>query len=150
MVKCEIVEEIGIIERENGQIATVSVLKRDACEGCSLKSCGTDGKSTTIEALNPVHARVGQKVKLSIKSNNYLKSAVIVYGIPAVSLVLGAVIGREVMSAHYPMRDPEGIAALSGLTACMASFFSVKIWSRMSEKQEAPKPIIEEILESEQ
>jgi sigma-E factor negative regulatory protein RseC len=139
VVKFEIVEEIGIIEREDGLNATVSVLKRNAC----------DGQRMTIEALNPVRARVGQKVKISIKSDTYLRSSVIVYGIPAIALVAGAVLGREVIGAHLTVHNPDNISAISGFTACILSFFAVRIWSRMVDKGNTTKPVIEEILESE-
>jgi sigma-E factor negative regulatory protein RseC len=148
VVKFETVEEIGIIEHEDGLHATVSVLKRNACDGCSSVTCNPVGHSMTIEALNPIHARVGQKVKISIKSNTYLKSSVIVYGIPAIALVAGAVLGKEVISTHFAVHDPDNISAISGFAACLLSFFSVKIWSSMADKGNAAKPVIEEILES--
>jgi sigma-E factor negative regulatory protein RseC len=149
VVKFETVEEIGIIEREDGLNATVSVLKRNACDGCSLPTCKQVGQRMTIEALNPVRARVGQKVKISIKSDTYLRSSVIVYGIPAIALVAGAVLGREVIGAHLTVHNPDNISAISGFTACILSFFAVRIWSRMVDKGNTTKPVIEEILESE-
>jgi sigma-E factor negative regulatory protein RseC len=148
VVKFQTVEEIGVIEHENGLHATVLVTKREACEGCSLKTCKTDGHTMTIEALTPIHARVGQRVKLSIKSRDYLISTVIVYGIPAAALLFGAVVGREIAGNYFLMQDPDVVTAVSGLTACVLSFVSVKIWSRMAGRQDAPKPVIEEILES--
>jgi len=149
VVKFEIVEEIGIIEREDGLNATVSVLKRNACDGCSLATCKQVGQWMTIEALNPVRARVGQKVKISIKSDTYLRSSVIVYGIPAIALVAGAILGREVIGAHLAVHNPDNISAVSGFAACILSFFAVRIWSKMADKGNTTKPVIEEILESE-
>lgn len=148
MVKFETMEEIGVIEHENGLHATVLVMKREACEGCSLKTCKTDGHTMTIEALNPIHARVGQRVKLSIKSKDYLIRTLIVYGIPAAALLVGAVVGREIIGSHFVVQDPDTVSAVAGGAACVFSFVSVKIWSRMAGWQDAPKPVIEEILES--
>lgn len=139
-------EEIGVIERVEGFNATVSVAKKSACDGCSLKTCSPSGQSMTIEALNPVHAQVGQKVIISIKSNTYLKGSLIVYGIPALALVIGAVIGREVLSAYFVNHDPDSISAISGLTGCVLSFFSVRLWSSRGNRKITDKPVIQEIL----
>ena len=72
----------------------------------------------------------------------------IVYGIPAIALIAGAVLGKEVIGNHFAVRDPDNISAISGFAACILSFFAVKIWSRMADKGNATKPVIEEILES--
>lgn len=101
----------------------------------------------TIEALNPVHARVGQKVIISMKSTTYLKGSLIVYGIPALALVMGAVLGREVLSAYFAGHDPDSISAISGFAACVLSFFSVKLWSSRIDRKFAATPVIEEIVE---
>jgi sigma-E factor negative regulatory protein RseC len=149
MVKCEIVEEIGVIERVDGYIARVTVLRKTACEGCTVSACDSSGQSMIIEALNPVQAQVGQKVKISMKSSTYLKGTLIVYGIPAIALVIGAVVGREFTGAHFAGHDPDSIAAISGFTAFIISLLSLKIWSSRTERKNAGKPVIEEILESE-
>jgi sigma-E factor negative regulatory protein RseC len=147
VVKSKIMEEIGIIERVQGSNATVAVPKRSACDGCSLKTCKPSGQSMTIEALNPVHARVGQKVIISMKSTTYLKGSLIVYGIPALALVIGAVLGREVLSAYFVNHDPDSISAISGFAACVLSFFSVNLWSSRQDRKIAATPVIEEIVE---
>ena len=146
MVKFAIMEEIGVIEHVEGFNATVAVPKKSACDGCSLKTCRPSGESMTIEALNPIHAQVGQKVIITMKSNTYLRGSLIVYGIPALALVIGAVIGREVLSAFFVSHDPDTISAISGFAACVLSFFSVKIWSGRGNRKITDKPVIQEIL----
>lgn len=149
MVKFEIVEEIGIIERVEGVNAIVALPKSTACDGCSLKTCKPVGQSMTIEALNSVHAQVGQTVKISLNSNTYLKGSLIVYGIPGIALVAGAILGREFMSSVFIGQDQDSIAAISGITAYMLSFFLVKIWSNRVKRKNATKPVIWEIVKSE-
>jgi sigma-E factor negative regulatory protein RseC len=149
VVKFEIVEEIGIIERVEGTSATITVLRRSACDGCSSVLCKPAGQAMTIEALNPIHAQVGQKVRISMKSNTYLRSALLVYGIPAIALVTGAVFGREVLGTYFIRQDPDSLTAVSGFAACVLAFFAVKIWSCMTDRGKAVNPVIEEILGSE-
>lgn len=103
----------------------------------------------TIEALNPIHAQVGQRVRISMKSNTYLRSALLVYGIPAIALIAGAVFGREVLGICFTGKDPDNLAAVSGFAACVLAFFTLKVWSRLTDRGKSVKPVIEEILGSE-
>jgi sigma-E factor negative regulatory protein RseC len=140
-------EEIGVIKSIEGLVATVSVPKKSACEGCSLGICKPEDQTMEIEALNHVNARVGQKVKLVMKTYTYLKGSIIVYGIPALALIIGAILGKEVFSNYFRETDPDILSAVFGFGAFVISFLFIKLWGgRMREKMES-KPVIEEILE---
>jgi sigma-E factor negative regulatory protein RseC len=147
MVKFEIVEEVGIIKNIDGMTATVSIPRKSACEGCSFSACKAGEESMLIEALNPVNARVGQKVKILMKPYTYLKGSAIVYGIPAVALVAGAVLGKEVFSRYFVRMDPDILSAITGFIAFALSFLFIKIWSTKAAKKQDVKPVIKEILE---
>ena len=147
MVKFEIVEEVGVIKSIKGMFATVSVPRKSACEGCSLKTCRPDDQSMEIEAFNPVDAHVGQKVRIIMKPYAYLRSSVIVYGIPALALVIGAVIGKEFISRYFERPDPDIVSAICGFGAFCISFLGIKLWSRTVGRKGEVKPVIEEILE---
>ncbi len=147
MVKFEIVEEIGVIRSVEGLVATVSVQKKSACEGCTLNTCKPGEGSMLIEALNPVEARVGQKVRVVMKPYTYLKGSIIVYGIPALALIAGAVIGKEVVGYYYRNLDPDILSAVFGFGASAVSFLAIKLWSSRMNKKTELKPVIEEILE---
>jgi sigma-E factor negative regulatory protein RseC len=149
MVKFEIVEEVGVIMNVEGMVATVSVQKKSACEGCTLHSCKPGEGAMLIEALNPVEARVGQKVRVVMKPYTYLKGSIIVYGIPAFALIAGAVIGKELFASHFRTIDPDILSAVFGFGACASSFLAVKLWSGRTGKKDELKPVIEEILENE-
>ena len=147
MVKSKIVEEVGFVRSIDGSLATVAIEKKSACEGCSLKICKPDEQYMEIEALNAVHAAVGQKVKVAMKSYSYLKSSATVYGIPALFLVIGAVAGKEIFSKLFVNSDPDIISALSGFGMLAISFLCIKLWSLKAGSKKALKPVIEEILE---
>lgn len=147
MVKSKIVEEVGFVRSVDGSLATVAIEKKSACEGCSLKICKPDEQYMEIEALNAVHAAVGQKVKVAMKSYSYLKSSAAVYGIPALFLVIGAVAGKEIFSKLFPDSDPDIISALAGFGMFAISFLCIKLWSLKAGSKKALKPVIEEILE---
>ncbi|MEW6571086.1 MAG: SoxR reducing system RseC family protein [Nitrospirota bacterium] len=147
MLKFETVEEIGVIENVEGTSATVKIQKKNACQGCSLNVCKPSGTFMEIEAFNRVNARVGQKVKISMASYSYVGSAIIVYGIPALALIGGAVIGREFFSRYFHEFDADLISAIFAFGAFITSFLFVKIWSVLRGRKTALSPVIEEILD---
>jgi sigma-E factor negative regulatory protein RseC len=140
-------EEVGIIASTDGLAAKVIVPKKTACEGCTAGTCKPQDKSMEIDALNPVKAAVGQKVRVVMKPYVYLKGSIIVYGIPAAALIIGAVAGREIFSAYVSYADPDTVSAITGLGLCVLSFIGIKLWSRTVENRTEYKPVIEEILE---
>jgi len=76
-----------------------------------------------------------------------LKGAVIVYGIPAIALVIGAILGKEFFSTYFTGVDPDVVSAFFGFGAFIIFFILIKFWSIKVEKKQDLKPIIEEIIE---
>lgn len=139
-------EEIGVVKSINGAMATVSVERRSACEQCAA-GCKITGSGAEIEAVNRARAEVGQKVRVELKPYAYLKGSIIVYGLPALALIIGAVAGKEVFSGLFPAIDPDTLSAIFGFGAFIISFVLIKFWSVRAEKKTELKPVIEEILE---
>lgn len=100
-----------------------------------------------IVALNNANAHAGQKVRITIKPYAYLKGSLLVYGIPALALVIGAIAGKEVFGHFFHNLDPDMASAVSGFGAFIISFLFLKIWSANAEKKTVSKPVVEEILE---
>ncbi len=140
------IEEIGIVKSVEGMIAVVAVPKKSACEGCTLGACKPEDRSMEIEALNEAGARVGQRVKVAIKSYTYMKGAMVVYGLPAVGLLAGAVFGKELVSRVFTSADPDVLSAIFGFGACILCFLLVKIWARKAGSKAESRPVVEEIL----
>ncbi len=140
------IEEIGIVKSVEGMTAVVAVAKKSACEGCTMGTCKPDDKSMEIEAWNEAGAKEGQRVRVAIKSYMYMKGTMVVYGLPAVGLVAGAVIGKELMSRIFPAADPDVLSALFGFAACILSFVFVKVWARKAGARADSRPVVEEIL----
>lgn len=139
-------DEIGIVKRISGIIATVSVERKSACDSCKA-GCKVTDSEAVIEAVNEAKASVGQKVRVEMKPYLYLKGSIIIYGIPAGALIIGAVIGKELISGFFKNMDPDIVSAVSGFGLFALSFLAVKIWSRRFEKKAEYKPVVAEILE---
>jgi sigma-E factor negative regulatory protein RseC len=140
-------EEIGIVKSTTEAFAKVSVPRKSVCEGCTAGTCKPDEQSMEIDALNKAGARPGQKVRVVIKSYTYLKGSILVYGIPAIALIAGAVIGKEIFSHEFKNMDPDILSAIFGFGLFLIAFLGIKIWSLTAEKKTETKPVVEEILE---
>lgn len=140
-------EEVGTIMSIDGLTAKVAVPRKSSCEGCTAGTCKPGEQSMEIEAFNPVKAGVGQTVRVVMKPYSYLKGAIIVYGIPAVALVIGAIIGKEFFSTYFTGIDPDVVSAIFGFGTFITFFILIKFWSIKLEKKQDLKPIIEEIIE---
>ena len=141
------VEEIGVVTKTEGVTAKVAIQKKGTCEGCAVKGvCETQGEGTEIEALNPLDAKVGQTVKVSIKAQVYLKGTMLVYGIPLIALIGGAIFGKNIGEKYFRETSSDLIAAIMGFGALILSFLVIKIWTHTFETKTEYKPVIEEIL----
>ncbi len=140
------IEEIGTVKSTNGMIAIVSVPRRSACDGCTAGTCKTEEQSMEIEAVNEAGAVAGQRVKVSVQSIAYMKGSLIVYGVPALGLVVGAVFGKELLGRFFQASDPDVLSAVSGFVAFGAALVIVKIWTNAASRKIESKPVIEEIL----
>jgi len=89
--------EEGIVIRAGGDSVVVKATKTDACEACTARSsCHVlgGGKEMEISALNPVGAKVDDRVLLSFDTSSLLKASFLLYIVPVIALLAGAVAGN--------------------------------------------------------
>ena len=150
MVKFLSMDEIGVVVKAEGRFAKVSVPKKAGiCEQCTMGTCHVTEGGSELDALNKANAKEGQRVRVSIKPYTYVKGSFIVYGIPVICLMAGAVLGKEFLTGYGPFTgmDPEIVSAIAGFSAFFVSFLLIKLWSMKAEKKLEFKPVIEEILD---
>ncbi len=141
------IEEIGVVIKTEGETARVAVQKRGACEGCTAKgACESTSEGMEIEALNPVNAREGQSVRVMLQAETYLKGSMIVYGLPLVLFITGAIVGKNIGEAYFLHTSSDLVAAIFGFGSLIASLIAVKIWSGKLESKTESKPFIGEII----
>jgi len=143
------IEETGsVVEVKDQQIAVVRCERSSACDHCEASgSChlGADGKTVQIEVHNPLNAKVGDTVKLSVSTRTFLRSSFFLYGVPVIALLVGAGAGQLVGQNLENGPSPDVVAALMGCLAMAASFVAVRFGSRSLPK-EAYMPCITEIV----
>jgi sigma-E factor negative regulatory protein RseC len=137
----------GIVRELRGPRALVLVRRESACDSCTAGAgCKGEVHGAEIEAFNPVGAEPGDMVRISFKAFTYLKGSLLIYGIPAVALVVGAVFGKEVLAGYWPSADADLASAVAAF-ACMGfSIILVKLLISRFEKKKELVPVIEEII----
>ncbi|MDY6836930.1 MAG: SoxR reducing system RseC family protein [Thermodesulfobacteriota bacterium] len=87
----------GVVTAVHGKIALVVTKQEPECESCSAKeSCSTlggSGSNREVRARNTARAQVGDVVKISIQGSAFLKATFLVYMVPILALIAGAVLG---------------------------------------------------------
>lgn len=136
-----------MVTKVEDMYATVVVARKSACDQCKM-GCKMITDGAEIEALNLVRAKVGQTVKVQLRAATYLKGSVLIYGLPALSLVVGAVVGRELIAGLIHAADKDLVSAICGFGALILAFVIVKLISSRMEKSTEYKPVIEEIVYS--
>lgn len=141
-------ESVGIVKSTNGHMAKVLVeMQGGCCDQCEKQSCDIAEKGIETETVNTARAVVGQKVKVVMTPHTYVKGALLLYVLPVVALILGAIIGQMYLPAFMSSADPELLAALGGFALFFLSLLIVSLLSARMEKKTEYKSVIESIVE---
>jgi sigma-E factor negative regulatory protein RseC len=141
------IEEEGIVIETSGGLAKVSILAKSACEKCaSSEVCHPQGEDSFMEASNPLGAKKGQKVKVVVAPQVYLKASIILYGIPMTVFVAAAIIGKNLGQKFSGEANSDLWAFISGMILMVVSFFFLRRYNQKVEKTQEYKPMIVEIL----
>jgi sigma-E factor negative regulatory protein RseC len=140
------IEEEGIVAEVQGNIAKVEILKKSACENCAASGTCHPGDQELMEADNPLGAVKGQKVKVVVAPQLYLKASIILYGIPMAAMVAGAILGKNAAVAYAGEANSDLWAFIAGMTCLVISFYFIRLYNNKVEKTREYKPVIVEIL----
>ena len=117
-----------------GDWAKVEVTRSAMCDGCSeAGSCISSlesGKKALAVVKNPLGARAGDRVELSINQGVILRGTMILYLIP-VALLLAFIAGALFVNSFFGWGKSENaVAALAGALGLALSFPLVRIISK--------------------
>ncbi len=133
------IEEYGsIIELKSKDVAVVLCQKSSFCENCAAEGIchvGDDNSSKTVEVHNPLAANIGDRVKIATSTRTFLQSSFLLYIVPLIFLVTGAVGGKLLAEYLANGLDPNLLSALLGTSFMAASFFIIRIMSRSLAKE---------------
>ncbi len=119
--------EEGIIEKASKRKALVRIQPSSACASCdSRDTCDvTSDKKMVIEVANDLQARIGDRVEISMPEGSLLKLSFLVYFLPVVALVAGAILGARLAPIFNMESTP---ASVLGGGLAMAIVFCVLKW----------------------
>ena len=141
-------EETGRVTETDGNMAKVLVLRKSSCDSCGVQgACQSTPEGMEIEALNPVRAKKGQKVKISVSPDEFLKGSLLAYGLPLVFFIAGSILGKIAGEEYFKGISSDIVAAIGGLSALVLSLLGVKFCLTRTERKQEYKPVIEEIIE---
>ncbi|MCP4600606.1 MAG: SoxR reducing system RseC family protein [Proteobacteria bacterium] len=114
--------------QETGQViglaqdgrAVIKIRRAEACHSCSAKSAchalGGETQDMKITVVNTLGARPGDQVVLSLSELSIIKASAVLYLLPALCLIGGAVIGAYFAGELGLEKDPASIVgSLAGL-----------------------------------
>lgn len=120
-------ETRATVVRVDGPVSFVEAAQTGSCGQCSGKGCGSAKLSQAFcrgprqfRVDNPVGAKVGDQVVVSVADGAVLRGIGLVYLVPLLLLVAGAALGNAVAATDV-QRD--GYAAAGGAFGLIAGFF---------------------------
>ena len=123
--------------------AMVVTERDDACSNCkSAQFCHTLANCSRLETrvLNRANAAIGDRVVISLSSSSVFKSAMILYILPTVSLLIGAIGG---FGLHQKLGIGEtGAAILLGFAGLILGFTVAGLISKRQTVRSKLTPVI--------
>ena len=123
--------------------ATLEIERKTACGLCGqTRGCGNSiwGKlfahqSTAFKAQNRINAKVGDSVIVGINEQALLKSAMLLYIVPLVTLFIGAILMQQIFETN-------GYAMLGALLGLVSGLLWVKGHTMYSSYFKLQQPVI--------
>ncbi len=140
------IEEEGIVAEVSGDTAQVAIMTKSACEQCASAGVCHPGDREFMEAINPLGAKKGQKVKVVIAPQAFLKASIILYGVPTAAFIAGAIIAKNAAEHYGSAVNSDLWAFLSGTACLLLSFIFIRAYNKKVERTPKYKPVIVEIL----
>lgn len=138
-------ETRAIIVQVEGRHALVQANQANGCEQCNGKGCGTGklsrlfcSKPRQFQVDNPIDAGVGDEVVISVAEGAILSGVGLVYLLPLLLLVIGAMLGSA--WAGQPEQG-DGYASAGALIGLAAGFIVVK-WASLRQTRSRFQPYI--------
>lgn len=133
------IEETGtIVELKGKHVAVVMCKKNSFCKNCAaLDSCqiGDDNKSKLVEAHNLIGADVGDEVKVATSTRSFLQSSFLLYIVPLIALLVGALTGFFLGENLQGGPDPNLLSAVLGIAFLIGSFLVLKVGTKSLSRE---------------
>lgn len=143
--------EQGVVIKTSLHSAWVKTVRSTACESCAAKSsCDSLGGANEreVEVINEAGARVGDLILLSLETASLLRATFLLYLLPILLLVAGAVVGQKV--APLLGFNASAFSAAVGFGFFFVTIALVRLKANRLAKKTAYRPKIVRILKPSQ
>ncbi len=114
--------EQAVVRSVHGGVARVEAVESDACLSCGARgACHTlsGDRKREITALNQAGAQEGDRVLLAIPRKAALGAGFLVYIVPIMALIAGAVVGKRLAPDWgWQVQNAAVVLGLGSLVAC--------------------------------
>ena len=127
---------IGTVTELNGDTATIVFKRSKACGDChACIMFGSDQAQTELK--NTLGAKVGDRVSVELHSGSVMKASLIMYGIPIVALLAGAIAGSFISNLF---------TAILGISAAALALLAIRLFEPRLKKRGEFNPVMIEIV----
>ncbi len=126
----------GIVTQVKGKTAKVRFQRSPQCSHCG--ACLTAGEhEMELELNNPVGAKVGDSVRVSLSPKRVVQASLLAYAIPLALLIAGVWIGSGVS---------DWFGLVLGIAACGVSYVILRFVEKHSRDKNRFKPRIDAVI----
>ena len=145
------IEEIGtVVELKGKHTVLVMCKKSSLCENCASEgncTIGDDSRTRLIEVGNPIGAQVGDRVRIVTSTQSFLTSSFLLYIVPLIALVAGAIAGKLVGENMSTGLDPNILSAIFGVFFMIGSFVILRVGSKALNSEDYRPKVVEVLQE---
>jgi sigma-E factor negative regulatory protein RseC len=135
--------EQGIVKEIKGNKVLIETEPAAGCDSCPMnKKCVVVAEDSrrNLWALSSIQLEQGERVEFTIEGKNLFYTSVLIYLIPAILLLIGAVLGASLSDLWGLDKDLR--AFLGGSLFFLCSWFMVRLISSRMEKSTASMPLV--------
>jgi sigma-E factor negative regulatory protein RseC len=140
-----VIEERAVVTRSAQGWAWLQVQRQTACGVCHASAeCGTGllakvwkNKTLEVRALSALPLQTGDQVIVGIAEGALLRGAMLIYLLPLVFLLLGAVLGQAVFAT-----TGDELVALMGALGLSLGFLAAWVLSRRFSEDPRYQPVV--------
>ncbi len=141
-------EQYGEVFEVMKDRAKIKVRRHSSCKSCGHCGfvSGKDNRDVLLEVLNPIGAKVGEIVRISVETKKVLLASLLVYIAPVIALVAVMYISQLAAISMGYEDIFEVIGIVAGLGAMAVVFIILKLLDRRFSESQEFKPVISEII----
>jgi sigma-E factor negative regulatory protein RseC len=133
--------EVGEVIGTEGNRLVVKMVRKEACAKCRACTAGLKSEDMVIKAVNLCDGKVGDKVEVMLDNADFMRAALIMYGIPFIAFMIGVVAGyygADALGLAY--REYIGIGL--GFVLVVAAYLGIRSQEkRFSRGNYVPKAV---------